>query len=105
DAYDFSSHRRIADIAGRHGHLIAAILAAYEDAYGVLFELPNVAAEVPPMPRLDVAAGDFFTDPLPACDAYLLMNIIHDWNDRDAATILSAVANAGRSSAATVLIV
>ena len=105
DACDFSPHRRIADIAGGHGHLIAAILAAHEDVYGVLFELPNVAAEVAPTPRLDVVAGDFFTDPLPACDAYLLMNIIHDWNDTDAATILSAVANAGRSSAATILIV
>jgi hypothetical protein len=46
-----------------------------------------------------------FTDPLPACDAYLLMNVIHHWTDTDAAEILSAVANAGRSSAATVLIV
>ena len=105
DAYDFSPHRRIADIGGGHGHLIAAILAAYEDAYGVLFELPDVAAEVAPAPPLDVVAGDFFTDPLPACDAYLLMNVIHDWDDTDAAAILSAVANAGRSSAATVLIV
>ncbi|WP_219419904.1 methyltransferase [Pseudonocardia nigra] len=69
DAYDFSRHRRIADIAGGHGHLITAILAHYEDASGVLFKLPAVAAEVPPPPRLDVVAGDFFTDPLPACDA------------------------------------
>jgi hypothetical protein len=105
DAYDFSPYRRIADVGGGHGHLIAAVLGAYEDAFGVLFELPDVAAEVAPTPRLDVVAGDFFTDPLPACDAYLLMNIIHDWNDADAARILAAVANAGRASGATVLVV
>lgn len=44
-------------------------------------------------------------DPLPACDAYLLMNIVHDRDDTDAAAILTAVADAGRSSGATVLIV
>lgn len=105
DAYDFSPHRRIADIAGGHGHLITAVLAHHEDANGVLFELPAVAAEVTTTARLDVVAGDFFTDPLPACDAYLLMNIIHDWADLEAAAILTAVARAGRSSGATVLIV
>lgn len=105
DAYDFSRHRRIADIAGGHGHLIAAILAKYEDASGVLFELPAVAVKVTPPPRLDVMAGDFFTDPLPACDTYLLMNIVHDWDDTQAAAILTAVAEAGRPSGATVLIV
>ncbi len=105
DAYDFSHHRRIADVAGGHGHLIAAVLAEYGEATGVLFELPAVAAEVTPSPRLDVVAGDFFTDALPACDAYLLMNIVHDWDDTDAAAILTAVADAGRSSGATVLIV
>jgi O-methyltransferase domain len=50
-------------------------------------------------------AGDFFTDPLPACDAYLLMNVIHDWGDQDAAAILAAVARAGRPGPAAVLLV
>lgn len=103
--YDFSRHRRIADIGGGRGHLIAAVLAKHEDVSGVLFDLPHVAAEVAPIPRLNVVAGDFFTDPLPACDAYMLMNIIHDWDDKEAVAILAAVANAGRSSGATVLLV
>jgi hypothetical protein len=105
DVYDFARHRRIADVGGGHGHLIRAVLAARPDTTGVLFELPPVAAEVPPTPRLDVVAGDFFADPLPACDAYLLMNIVHDWDDADATAILTAVAKAGRPSRATVLLV
>ena len=105
DVYDFARHRRIADIAGGHGHLIRAVLAAHPETTGVLFELPAVAAEVPPTSRLDVAAGDFFTDRLPACDAYLLMNIVHDWEDAEASAILTAVAEAGRPSRATVLLV
>jgi C-methyltransferase len=105
DVYDFSRHRRIADVAGGHGHLVKAVLGVHPAATGVLFELPHVAADVPPTPRLKVVAGDFFTDQLPPCDAYVLMNIIHDWDDADAAAILTAVAHAGRSCGATVLLV
>ncbi|WP_219419621.1 methyltransferase [Pseudonocardia nigra] len=103
-AYDFSRHRRIADVAGGGGHLINAVLAAHEGTSGVLFELPHVAATVPASPRLEVVAGDFFADPLPACDAYLLMNIVHDWDDAAAGAILAAVAAAGRPGATVLLV-
>ena len=95
-AYDFSRHRRIADVAGGNGHLIEAVLDAHPGVTGVLFELPHVAAAVAPTPKLEVRAGDFFTDALPRCDAYLLMNIVHDWDDADSVAILTAVAEAGR---------
>lgn len=104
-SYDFSRHRRIADIGGGNGHLIAAILAATTDTGGVLFDLPQVVAEVPPAPRLEIVGGDFFTDPVPACDAYLIMQTVHDWDDEQATAILAAVARAGRPAAATVLLV
>jgi hypothetical protein len=104
-AYDFSPHRRVADVGGGQGHLLRAVLLSYPKISGVLFELPLVAARATRTKRLDVVAGDFFTDPLPACDAYLLMNIIHDWDDTAATAILTAVASAGRPSGATVLLV
>ncbi|MDQ4038245.1 MAG: methyltransferase [Actinomycetota bacterium] len=104
-AYDFAKFRCIADIGAGRGHLISAVLDSYSKVSGVLFDLPQVTAEVPAGARLNVVAGDFFTDPLPACDAYILMNILHDWNDSDAVNILSAVADAGRPCAATVLII
>lgn len=102
--YDFSRHRRIADVAGGHGHLIRAVLAAYPGTSGVLFELPQVAEQAPSSDRLEVIAGDFFSDPLPAADAYLLMNVVHDWDDAAASSLLRAVADAGRAEAATVLL-
>lgn len=103
-AHDFSGYRRLADIGGGGGHLVAAVLAAYENLTGVLFDLPPVAATVPPTPRLQVVAGDFFADPLPACDAYVLMNILHDWDDERSVAILRAVREAAEQ-AATVLVV
>lgn len=102
--HDFSRYRRVCDVGGGQGHLLRAILAAHPDVTGVNFELPAVARHLPSEDRLEVVSGDFFTDPLPAADAYLLMNIIHDWDDKAAIAILEAVAAAGRGSQATVLL-
>jgi hypothetical protein len=50
-----------------------------------------------------VHAGDFLADPLPVADAYLLMDVLHDWPDDDCVRILRAIRDA--SPAATVIIV
>jgi hypothetical protein len=46
----------------------------------VLFDLPHVIEDAADMAfdRLTLQAGDFFKDSLPVCDAYLVMEIIHD---------------------------
>ncbi|HZF28054.1 MAG TPA: methyltransferase [Gammaproteobacteria bacterium] len=92
--YDFGSFDTIADIGGGRGHLLRAILDAAPRASGVLFELPHVIADASPAPRLELVAGDFFKDPLPPADLYLLMEVLHDWPDADAARILAAVRRA-----------
>ena len=54
--------------------------------------------------RLSLQAGDFFTDPLPAADTYLIMDVIHDWDDERAAGLLSAVRKAALPSARVLVI-
>ncbi len=95
-AYDFSPFATIVDVGGGRGHLLSAILERVPQASGVLFELPHVIADaVHAAPdRLQLVAGDFFADPLPAADAYVLMEVLHDWGDEDAARILAAVRRA-----------
>lgn len=102
--HDFSRYHRVVDVAGGHGHLVRAIVASHPGVEGALFDLPEVAAHVHPRPRLQVMAGDFFADELPAADAYLLMNVIHDWDDDSSVRILEAVARAGGPAGATVLL-
>jgi hypothetical protein len=92
--YDFAPFATIADIGGGRGHLLRAILAAAPHAAGVLFELPHVIADASAAPRLELVAGDFFADPLPGADLYVLMEVLHDWADADAARILAAVRRA-----------
>ena len=47
-----------------------------------------------PGEKLSVIGGSFFTDAMPKADAYLLMNIIHDWPDAESIKILSAIRSA-----------
>lgn len=54
--------------------------------------------------RLTLQPGDFFRDALPRCDAYLLMEIIHDWDDAEAVSILRAVRAAAPPHATLLLI-
>lgn len=104
-AYDFSRFGTIADIGGGRGHLLRAVLDVVPSAQGVLFDLPDVIGALDvDRERLTAHAGDFFVDALPAADAYLLMEVIHDWADAEAAAILSAVRRAA-SPGARVLII
>jgi hypothetical protein len=105
DAHDFSGYSRIADIGGGRGHLLRAVLDAAPTTSGVLFDLPEVIASLDiEHPRLDLAAGDFFTDPLPAADAFVLMEILHGWSDDDSGRILSAVRRAANPGAKVLII-
>lgn len=92
-AYDFSQFESIADIAGGRGHLLRAILKASPKTQGILFDQPHVVAGVTPDrgEKLTTVGGNFFADPMPKADAYLLMNIIHDWPDTESTKILSAI--------------
>ena len=104
--YDFSKFDTVGDIAGGHGHLLRAVLDAAPKANGVLFDLPHVIQEVAGLAskRLSLQAGDFFQDPLPSCDAYILMEVIHDWGDEEAIAILKALRSAAPSHAKILLI-
>ena len=94
DAYDFSGIKRLADVGGGHGGLLAAILARYPAMQGVLFDRPDVVATVPPgqfaacEDRIAIESGSFFERVPDGCDTYIMKNIIHDWGDEQCRTIL-----------------
>jgi hypothetical protein len=72
----------------------------------VLFDLPHViedAADVA-SERLTLQAGDFFKDDLPACDVYLIMEVIHDWGDEESVAILRSIRRVARPSSKLLLI-
>jgi hypothetical protein len=95
-AYDFSEFGTIADIGGGRGQLLRVILDTVPAARGVLFELPRVIQGITELAseRLELQPGDFFTDPLPVCDAYVLMEVVHIFDDAHAIALLQAIRHA-----------
>jgi hypothetical protein len=91
-AYDFSDGPLIVDVGGGNGALLRAILARYEQPRGVVFDredvVSTIADEIGLGDRLQVMAGDFFTQAPPAADVYLLSWIVHDWADEPCLRIL-----------------
>jgi hypothetical protein len=95
-SFDFSRAKVIVDVGGGQGMLLAEILAANPAARGVLFDRPHVLkgacgrlAEVGMLDRCRTIEGDFFEWVPEGGDTYLLSQIIHDWHDDQAVTILA----------------
>jgi acetylserotonin N-methyltransferase len=87
-AFDLSRFRRMADLGGATGHLAIAACEMYKELRGTVFDLPQVtvlAREQVELSkaraRIEIVAGDFFEDDLPAADLYALGRILHDWPD------------------------
>lgn len=105
-AYDFTKFPRIADVGGGRGHLLHAILASSKRSRGILFDQPHVVKEAAGIAsdRLELRGGDFFADNLPEAEAYVIMEVIHDWDDEHSEKILKAVRRASPAGAKLLLI-
>jgi orsellinic acid C2-O-methyltransferase len=92
---DIAWHGRIADVGGGSGALLAAVLDANPQTLGLLYDTDSglrdaeaalLAAGV--RDRCEIVCGDFFESVPGGCDAYLLKQIVHDWDDERASTVL-----------------
>ncbi|HLX09625.1 MAG TPA: methyltransferase [Thermoanaerobaculia bacterium] len=94
-AYPFGEVRRLCDVGGGHGDLLAEILLRHPHLAAVLLDAGSVLATARPflaargvLPRIELLAGSFFEAVPAGCDAYLLKNVLHDWDDERAARVL-----------------
>jgi hypothetical protein len=97
-SYDFSTFRTIVDVGGGWGALLPPILKANTALRGIVYDLPRcrdgaraLAEKTHLADRLTFTDGDFFTDRLPAADAYLVKSVIHDWDDERSTALLRNV--------------
>jgi hypothetical protein len=97
EAFDFSPFRRIVDVGGGNGGLLAAVLGSAPGASGVLFDTPAGLAGAEALltargvsGRCERVAGDFFESVPTGGDLYILKWILHDWDDRRAGAILQS---------------
>jgi len=94
--YEFGRWDTVTDVGGGKGSLLAAILRAHPSLHGVLADAPTVVERSRRGEFLsgDLAARtrfescDFFHAIPSGSRAFVMKNIIHDWNDAQACEIL-----------------
>jgi orsellinic acid C2-O-methyltransferase len=92
---DFTGAKRVVDVGGGHGELLAAVLTAYPALTGVLFDMAHATAAAAGLieaaglaSRCERVTGSFFDAVPPGADVYLLKSILHDWDDARCSAIL-----------------
>lgn len=104
EAHDFSGYDTICDVGGGQGAFLIQLLANYPHLKGLVADLPQAAAyaqkEIAKAGlnhRCKAIAYDFLREKPPQSDAYLLVNILHDWEDDICQKILTNVSHAMHS--------
>jgi 2,7-dihydroxy-5-methyl-1-naphthoate 7-O-methyltransferase len=111
ERFDWSRFSEILDVGGGDGTVLAAILRAHPDLRGRVLDLSPTAAAATDRfavagldERAGAVSGSFF-DPLPVgADAYLLSDILHDWDDDHARKILAGCRRAAAPDGTVVVI-
>lgn len=98
---DFSRFRKVVDVGGGDGTLLSRILLDHPELEGVLFDTPvglagadSTLTDADVKRRCQVVEGDFFEKVPAGGDAYLLKEILHDWDDRQTVAILRKIRSA-----------
>ncbi|WP_329248930.1 acetylserotonin O-methyltransferase [Streptomyces sp. NBC_01478] len=93
---DFSAVKRVVDVGGGNGALLARLLRTHAHLEGVLFERPGALEEARAhLPeRCSFVAGDFTQSVPEGGDVYLLSRVLHDWDDDRCLAILRRCAEA-----------
>jgi 2,7-dihydroxy-5-methyl-1-naphthoate 7-O-methyltransferase len=111
EGFDWDRFSEIFDVGGGDGFVLSTILLAHPGLRGRVLDLPPTASAAAARfaaagldDRAGVVSGSFF-DPLPAgADAYLLCDILHDWDDEHARKILTGCGRAAAPSGTVVVI-
>lgn len=97
-AFDLGRFRKLADLGGATGHFAIAACERYPNLRAIVFDLPRVTeiareqvAGSEARYRIEVVAGDFFTDELPDADLYYVGRILHDWSEEKIAGLLRQI--------------
>lgn len=101
EAYDFSDISSICDVGGGQGTFLIQLLANYPHIMGIVADLQGavVSAEKAIVKadlhdRCKAIPYDFLKDAPPVCDAYFLVNILHDWEEEICCRILKNISQA-----------
>ena len=98
EAYDLSDFNSICDVGGGQGAFLIQLLANYPHIKGFVADLPGAAISAEKAiaiadlnDRCKAIPYDFLKEAPPVCDAYFLVNVLHDWEDEICCRILKSI--------------
>lgn len=98
EAYDLTGVRKLVDIGGAHGHLLASILTRYPDMEGVVFDQPHVVPgaeqvlrEAGVLDRAELVGGNYLESVPPGGDVYTISHVLHQLSDTEAIAVLTNI--------------
>jgi O-methyltransferase/methyltransferase family protein len=93
--FPWRDHGSVIDIGCAEGAVPVQIALAHDHVTGGGFDLPPIAPIFDSYvsgfgldERLSFTAGDFFADPLPSADVFVMGHILHDWNNDEKQLLL-----------------
>jgi O-methyltransferase domain/Dimerisation domain len=96
--FPWQGHGSVVDIGCAEGAVPVQIALAHEHVSGGGFDLPPLEPIFDSYvsgfglgERLSFTAGDFFADPLPEADVYVMGHILHDWDGDEKRLLLKKV--------------
>ena len=109
-AYDFSRFHHLVDVGGGFGNVTIPLLKKYSNLHITLFDLPFVVEQAHKRvmlegmeERCELVGGSFFEQVPAGADAYLVNNVLHDWNDEKCLAILQTCRQAMHGQATLLL--
>ncbi|KAA8546325.1 hypothetical protein F0562_002936 [Nyssa sinensis] len=77
----------LVDAGGGTGTSLNMIISKYPSIKGINFDLPHVIQSAPSYPGIEHVGGDMFVN-IPAAEAIMVKNVIHNWNDEHCLKLL-----------------
>ncbi|MBX7115126.1 MAG: methyltransferase domain-containing protein [Myxococcaceae bacterium] len=109
--YPFSRFNTVCDVGGGRGTLLAEIVSHHASVQGVLFDTAPVLEKAKAfltqrgvVERVARIEGNFFETAPEGCDAYLLKDVLHDWDDTSCVKLLSTLRQHMKPGATLILI-
>ncbi|KAG9465180.1 hypothetical protein GDO78_018751 [Eleutherodactylus coqui] len=107
-AFDLSGFRTVCDIGGGSGGLAKHFLSANNESSVTIMDLPKVVQTAKKCfgtdERIHFLEGDFFNDPIPEADLFIVARIIHDWTEEKCLKLLRKIYQSCKPGGAVLLV-
>ncbi|XP_043943926.1 acetylserotonin O-methyltransferase-like [Protopterus annectens] len=109
-AFDLSSFKNICDLGGASGALAKKFISVYPESRVTVYDLPKMIKGAKQCnmhvkdPRIYFQEGDFFQDPIPSADLYIIARVTHVLPEENCIELLRKVYAACNPGGAVLLV-